>query len=141
NSSSAAPKSFQVGGYLKYGVGTGGANVLALDGSGTFGIGQVATFVTTGCQPSTAGGLLWAAGRGNFPNFLGFGGTVLVDLATLGDGAPGSSDPGGTMSIPLAIPLVPGFVGATLDFQTLAIDLTLPAQLAFSNGVEATILP
>ena len=138
NASSASPVTFQVAGYLRYGTGLGGANALDLNGIGTLNIGQNATFVTTGCVPGASGGLLYANSRAFVPGF--FGGTLLVDLATLG-GFGGVADGTGTMTVVIPVPLDPTFVGIRLDFQSLAIDASQPGLIAFSNGVEATFAP
>jgi hypothetical protein len=128
---------FQVAGYLRYGVGAAG-NTLDMNGVGIMQVGQNATFVTTGCLPNAAGGILWASFRASIFNMTGFGETFLVDPVTLGSGQLGFADGAGTMTINLAVPNNPAFAGWTFDFQSISVN---GADIEFSNGIESTIAP
>jgi hypothetical protein len=134
NSATGNPVTFQVAGYLKYGVGAPG-NTLTLVGNGTLNINQNASLTATGCVPNSAGGVFWAEGRANFSNLFGFGETFLLDLGTL-DGAGFSSDNTGTMSIVALVPNDPALVGHTFDFQAICVN---GFNVDFSNAVEATV--
>lgn len=136
NSVTGAPVVFQVAGFLKYSVGAPG-NPLSLDGVGTLNINQNGTWTTTGCLPNQIGGLLWAEARGNFSNIFGFGETFLLDLATLGEGALGTSNAGGVMTIVITVPNDTLLIGKRFDFQTFCVNNV--GGLSFSNGLEATI--
>ncbi|MBI3820196.1 MAG: VCBS repeat-containing protein [Planctomycetes bacterium] len=138
NAVTGAPVKFQVDGYLNYGVGSPG-NFLTLTGVGVLKSGAVATWTTTGCFASQAGGILWSEGRGSAFNLFGFGETFLLDIPSLGEGALGSSDGSGVMTINLTVPSDPTLIGRRFDLQSLC--LTPFSTAAFSNGIEATIIP
>jgi hypothetical protein len=136
-SASASSVSFQVQGYLRYDVGAPG-NTLDANGVGILQNNSNATFVTTGCLPVALGGLLWANGRANFPNFAGFTSTLLIDPVTLGPGVLAFSDGTGTMTVVAAVPNNPAIIGITFDFQTFSVN---GSDLSMSNGLEAKIAP
>lgn len=137
NAGSHTPITFQVAGYLRYGVGAPG-NIVDLNGVGVLQVNTNATFVSTNCTPNSLGGLLWANGRDSFPGFAGFSGTLLLDLLTFGEGLLDASDGSGVMNTVVGVPNAPHLVGLTFDLQTFTV---VGADLSFSNGVEATVLP
>lgn len=137
NSFTSTPITFQLPGYLNYGVGTPG-NPLTLTGNGTLNINQNGSWTVTGCAPNQLGAILWAEGRGSFFNLFGYGETLLLDLATL-DGTFGASDNAGVLAITYPVPNNPALVGKRFDFQGLCLDAFGAVQL--SNGAEATINP
>lgn len=134
---SPTPITFQLPGYLKYGIGAPG-NVLSLTGNGTLNINQNGSWTTTGCVPGQSGAILWAEGRGNFFNLFGYNETLLLDLSTL-DGTFGSSDGSGVMTITYLVPNNPALIGKRFDFQALCFDGA--GGLQFSDAAEATINP
>ncbi|MBI3820195.1 MAG: VCBS repeat-containing protein [Planctomycetes bacterium] len=138
NAVTGPPKVFQVAGYLNYGVGSPG-NALSLTGVGVLQSGAVATWTTTGCYASQVGGILWSEGRGSAFNLFGFGETFLLDIPSLGEGALGSSDGSGVMTIMITVPSDPTLIGRRFDLQSLC--LTPFSTANFSNGIEATIIP
>ncbi|MFN0206765.1 MAG: FG-GAP repeat domain-containing protein [Planctomycetota bacterium] len=135
NTASATPVTFQVAGFLNYGVGSPG-NSLTLANAGTMNINQNSTWVTTGCAANQVGGLLWAEARDNIFNLLGYNETFLLDLVTLG---PGELDTavGTTMSTTLLVPNDPLLIGKTFTFQSFCLDGL--GGIDFSQGLEGTI--
>ncbi len=137
NSATATPKTFQVAGHLRYGVGAAG-NTLDLNSASSLKINQFATWTATGCAPNVAGGLMWAEGRDVIPNFAGFPVTLLLDLGTFGPGELGASDGTGVLSITVLVPNNPILIGKVFDFQMIALN-GAGTSIEMSNGLEATI--
>jgi hypothetical protein len=123
-------------GFVRYGEGLGGANVLDLAGVGTPQVGAVASLETTGMISGVA-----FLGMALGTSALTYqGGTVVLDpltwLTTLV--APAAA---GTASLPLPIPDDPSFAGGKLYFQAFELDTAQVEGVAMSNGLELTICP
>ena len=64
------------------------------------------------------------------------GGTLLIDPVTLALLLPITTNPGGSGSLPIALPLDPGLIGIRIDFQAL-----FDTPFSLTNGLEAVVCP
>jgi hypothetical protein len=123
-------------GFETYAEASGGANVLALAGSGAPMVGGLVNLTTTGAQgPAVITALSLA--QAQFPIL---GGTGLLDpsrvvLQFVSTTALGSATGN------LAIPADAALAGAQLYFQSFTADVAQSEGLALSNGLELTVCP
>ncbi|MFN0204978.1 MAG: PQQ-dependent sugar dehydrogenase [Planctomycetota bacterium] len=123
-------------GFSSYGFNTSISQTLGLIGAGNPSIGGIITLSTYGVSSAGA----WTFVGFGHTELLTLGGILLVDLNqfAIGDFAPLVN---GVTTLTISIPNSASLIGFVGFGQSLAFDNSLPAGIAFSNGVIITICP
>lgn len=124
-------------GTTTYGVGLGGANIATLDTVSSPAVGTTMSLDLAGVPSDVPVLVLIGASDASLPLF---GGTVLIDPATLISTHPGLAS-GGLASVDVAIPATPSIAGAAVYAQGGAADPLGPAGFVLTNGLAIVVCP